>query len=235
MPISRDEATALAELITVVRPAWDARGVMSRGLGPLAKHPAPLEVIAWAALRAAADPDCRTPAAIPLNGRHWDLAARPETPRLTPEHECPRHPGQWAGNCSPCRSEELAGPDDTESAPVLSTKNAQERARDAARRARRVLTDQTPTPKPAGPQNAESEVGTNEGEQDDPGPPWDTNGPHVAAHRGPDDNPYRAGPLYATGPGGRFTSRDISHNKVREAMEKCGAERRAAEARTGHR
>lgn len=111
MPISRDEATALAELLCVVQPKWNTRGVIVKGLGPLAKHPAPLEVITWAAIRAARDPNNLTPAVIPLNGPHWNLADRPAPPRLTPELECPRHPGQWAGNCGPCRADQLAEPD----------------------------------------------------------------------------------------------------------------------------
>ena len=33
---------------------------------------------------AAADPDVVTPAVIPTNAGHWNLADRPPTPRLTP-------------------------------------------------------------------------------------------------------------------------------------------------------
>lgn len=107
MPITREEATALAELLCVIRPTWNTRGVLTKGLGPLAKHPAPLEVIAWAALRAARNPEVLTPAVIPMNGPHWNLADRPETPRLTPEHECPRHVGKWAANCPSCAAEQI--------------------------------------------------------------------------------------------------------------------------------
>lgn len=117
MPITREQAVALAELVCIVRPRWNTRGVIARGLGPLAKHPAPLEVIAWAALRAAADPThVDTPAGIPLNGPHWNLADRPPAPRLTPEHECPHHPGQWADLCRSCHADRIAlddDPDDT--------------------------------------------------------------------------------------------------------------------------
>lgn len=140
MPLTRDQATALAELIHVVRPSWDTRGIFTRGLVPLAKHPAPLEVIAWAALRAAADPDNRTPAVIPLNGHHWNLADRPPEPRLTPDLECPRHVGKWAGNCPLCRADQLAAPDEHEPKDDgLSHMPARERAREAARRAKRAL------------------------------------------------------------------------------------------------
>lgn len=103
MPISRDEANALAELLAVIRPAWNTRGIIRSGLVPLAHHPAPLEVIVWAAIRAARDPNVRTPAVIPTNASHWYLADRPATPRLTPEHECRTHPGKWADNCPECR------------------------------------------------------------------------------------------------------------------------------------
>lgn len=142
MPISRDEATALAELLCTIKPNWNIRGVIVSGLGPLAKHPAPLEVIAWAAIRAARDPEVLTPAVIPLNGPHWNLAERPATPRLTPDLECPRHVGKWAGNCPECNAEAKGIPDPEPSAdetwqpPELDRAALIARAKDAARDAR---------------------------------------------------------------------------------------------------
>lgn len=140
MPITREEATALAELICAVRPQWNTRGVLSKGLAPLAKHPAPLPVIAWAAIRAAQDPDNRTPAVIPLNGPHWNLSDQPKPPRLTPDLECPQHLGQWAGNCRSCAVDGISHPGD----PVLTHddhdhRDARTRARETAAHARRAL------------------------------------------------------------------------------------------------
>jgi hypothetical protein len=147
MPITRPEAIALAELVAIVRPQWSTRGIITKGLAPLAKHPAPLEVIAWAALRAAGNRDVNTPAVIPLNGPHWDLADRPRTPRLTPELECPRHVGQWAGNCPPCVSERIARADGETPVAAEEHVSARDRARNAARAAKHglaIVPDDTP-------------------------------------------------------------------------------------------
>lgn len=111
MPITPEQALPLAELLCTIRPNWNTRGVMARGLYPLEKHPAPLAVIAWAAIRCAQDHENVTPAVIPLNGPHWNLADRPPTPRLTSDHECRQHPGQWAGNCPACRADQIAQAD----------------------------------------------------------------------------------------------------------------------------
>lgn len=108
MPITRDQGLPVAELLCILKPSWNVRGVMTRGLAPLERHPAPLPVIVWAAIRAAQDPEILTPAVIPLNGPHWNLADRPPIPRLTPDLECPTHPGQWAGNCPSCRADTIA-------------------------------------------------------------------------------------------------------------------------------
>lgn len=143
MPITRDEGNALAELICIVRPTWNTRGVIRKGLAPLVHHPAPLEVIAWAALRAAKDPANLTPAIIPLNGPHWNLADRPETPRLTPEHECKRHPGKWASNCPLCHVDHIRHPEDPDPRPVAGEgtprDNAIAAAKAAAARAKHAL------------------------------------------------------------------------------------------------
>lgn len=140
MPISRAEANALAELVCTVRPQWNTRGVIVKGLAPLAKHPAPLEVIAWAALRAAADREILTPAVIPLNGPHWNLADRPPEPRLTPEYECKKHPGQWADWCSSCHADLKADPTVDDHLEPVDGRDARSRARAAARAAKHALT-----------------------------------------------------------------------------------------------
>lgn len=140
MPITRPEAEALAELLAIVRPNWTVRGIMA-GLKPLAAHPAPLPVIAWAAIRCAQDRDVQTPAVIALNGPHWDLSERPREPRLTPELECREHVGKWAGNCPLCHAEKLGTdehdlrePDDD----GLSHLDPRARIREATARAKRV-------------------------------------------------------------------------------------------------
>ena len=117
MPITRDQATGLTEVLLAVRdelgehaPRWTQRQTML-ALGELRAHPAALEVIAWAAIRCARDPLVHSPHVIPMNGPHWDLGQRPREPRLTPDLECPKHVGKWAGNCPECRAWNLAKPE----------------------------------------------------------------------------------------------------------------------------
>lgn len=96
MPITPEQAEPLAELLTTLRPDWTVRRTMTDGLRPLERHPAPLETIAWAAIRYARTPGAETPAGIALNGPHWALADRPDwrppDPQPILEHD---HP--WAG------------------------------------------------------------------------------------------------------------------------------------------
>lgn len=146
MPITREEGTALAELLCIIRPSWNTRGVITKGLVPLVSHPAPVEVIAWAAIRAAKDPNNLTPAVIPLNGPHWNLSDRPTPPRLTPEHECPHHVGQWAATCRSCAVDAHSSPfGDPEPAPLEGNgtprENAIARAKHAAQLAKHALHD----------------------------------------------------------------------------------------------
>lgn len=111
MPLTRDEADALARLCAHLRPAWNYPGVYKQ-LAALAHHPAPAAVLCQVAIRAAADPDhVHTPAVIPMDGPHWNLtdAPAPKPVRLTADHECKQHAGQWAGNCGLCTSEKLGG------------------------------------------------------------------------------------------------------------------------------
>ena len=109
MPLSRDQGEALARMLTSLRPeSWDYAGTFA-AVKKLAHRPeTPGQLIA-AAVRAAEDPNVRTPGVIPSAGSHWDTGATiPKPPRLTPEHECSSHPGQWAATCSLCAGERLA-------------------------------------------------------------------------------------------------------------------------------
>lgn len=81
--MTREEAEALTNLIHELRPEWD-RGGIFKALG-LVKDRNPFDV-SMAALRAAADPETRTPGRIPTAGDHWHerisptVAPRPPKP-----------------------------------------------------------------------------------------------------------------------------------------------------------
>lgn len=109
MPISRPEAEALAALVHTLRPSWNTAGILAT-LKECRHRPEPPEVIAQAMLRCTMDrEEARTPAALIARPSYWNLEQPLDTPhnRLTPEHECPRHVGQWADKCSPCAGERI--------------------------------------------------------------------------------------------------------------------------------
>jgi hypothetical protein len=92
--LTREQATALADLVHLLRPEWDRAGIFT-ALGHCQKLN-PFDV-AMAAIRAAASPDVRTPGVIPnTRGDHWhEKVAPPTSPRPPKPHEacrvCGRH------------------------------------------------------------------------------------------------------------------------------------------------
>jgi hypothetical protein len=82
MIMSEQEARALARAIELMRPTWQAAGI-TRALGT-ARMKANKWTVALAAINAAADDANRTPAVIPLDGKHW--------PMKTPTIPAPPHP-----------------------------------------------------------------------------------------------------------------------------------------------
>lgn len=74
---------ALVQLLVLLRPSWDAAGVRKVLDSPdLAR--ASETAISIAAVRAAADPNNRTPAVIALKGAHWEEVAGKASAKLPP-------------------------------------------------------------------------------------------------------------------------------------------------------
>jgi len=112
--ISRDQAQAIAQAVTALRPDWQPQGIV-KALGDARARGTAFEV-AHAALYAAADPTNRTPAVIPLAGAHWARAKASSTqtggdnmPGVT-RCEVPGHEAERAHNCRSCQSERIAAP-----------------------------------------------------------------------------------------------------------------------------
>lgn len=90
--VSREQAEALANLIHVLRPEWDRAGIFS-ALGHC-KDRNEFDV-AMAAIRAAADPETRSPGRIPSGGDHWHERVAPVTaPRPPKPDDCCRTCGR---------------------------------------------------------------------------------------------------------------------------------------------
>lgn len=91
MTLSREQAQALAHLAHLLRPAWNAEGIMA--VLQRVQDADPFEA-ALATLRAAGDPKVKTPGVIPGPGSHWNEAdpkvpevrARPAEPK--PSEAC---------------------------------------------------------------------------------------------------------------------------------------------------
>lgn len=67
--ITRPQAAALADLLRVDRPGWDALATIDALLEVGQRRT--LGEVAWAAIAAAADPNNRSPKAITFDGPHW--------------------------------------------------------------------------------------------------------------------------------------------------------------------
>lgn len=110
MMMTPQQAQKTAELVHMIRPDWDVRGIYS-ALGKAAERTDAGRLI-LVAVHAAMEPTNRTPAVIPLDGLHWQKAegvapapkrviAPPASNDTSPE--CENHPGVKAWACKPCR------------------------------------------------------------------------------------------------------------------------------------
>jgi hypothetical protein len=79
MMLTEVESKQLAEAIHTMRPEWGVAGI-HKALG-YARHKANKWDVALAAFACAANPDNRTPAVIPMDGRHWPVVNAPESPK----------------------------------------------------------------------------------------------------------------------------------------------------------
>lgn len=106
--INRDQAHALATLITAMRPEWDTPGIL-KALSDARDRTTGWD-LAHAALHAAANPKAKTPAVIALAGEHWTAGKALGTVTTTGA-KCPEpgHTSFYAHNCGSCRAEQLEG------------------------------------------------------------------------------------------------------------------------------
>lgn len=89
MMMNRDQADAIAVLVSRLRPEWDVRGIMA-ALADVRDRDA--DLVAIAAIRAAMVATNRTPAVIPRQGDHWKSADPVrERQSLAPDQLCRDH------------------------------------------------------------------------------------------------------------------------------------------------
>lgn len=109
-------ADPIAVVLEQIRPDWQMPGIMAALADPKLRD-LPADLVACAAIRAAANPAVRTPAVIPMDGAHWHGTgepARKDRPLPVSSADwCHTHPGQPAGNCGGCRADAKVRDDDT--------------------------------------------------------------------------------------------------------------------------
>ena len=109
MGLTPKQAWAIGHLVTELRPEWQAEGVVAALKRVADRNP---YHVALAAVRAAADPDARTPGVIPAPGTHWQEGIKEQPGKGRPprkSEECEIHAGWWADSCHGCASDRLAG------------------------------------------------------------------------------------------------------------------------------
>ncbi|GII98369.1 hypothetical protein CLV28_0694 [Sediminihabitans luteus] len=105
--ITADGARALAALVSTIRPAWGAAGVLAALAD--ARHRGTAAELAHAAITAATTPEARTPAVIAMDGPHWHTTHHPASSTDYDRCTQPGHGSFPAWNCGACRSEDLEG------------------------------------------------------------------------------------------------------------------------------
>lgn len=78
MPVTKDQAYAIARVVNALRPEWDEPGIRA-ALRPVAGRNA--FDVAMAAIRAAADSGANNPGVIPTEGPHWFEKPSAATPK----------------------------------------------------------------------------------------------------------------------------------------------------------
>jgi hypothetical protein len=83
MPLDQQQARTLAHLLALIRDDWNEAGIFA-ALGKCKNERA--VNVALAALRAADDPQARTPGVIPTPGPHWNERKADPAPPRNPIH-----------------------------------------------------------------------------------------------------------------------------------------------------
>jgi hypothetical protein len=97
-----DEETALVDAVRTIRPEWSPRAIR-RAIGHPDVLARPWRLVQPAMLAVARDADSQSPGRLSADGPWWRVGALPKPPPPT----CPKHRGQPAHTCGPCRSERL--------------------------------------------------------------------------------------------------------------------------------
>ena len=96
----------LASLIHEIRPDWDEPGIRAQ----LAKCDGrPLAQTAAAAIAAAADQTCKTPGAIVVPGRRWEMLGTPSVAQTAPGIVTYCEHGEPGSRCLACNPTKKAG------------------------------------------------------------------------------------------------------------------------------
>ncbi|MFK5691309.1 hypothetical protein ACI3EY_16750 [Ornithinimicrobium sp. LYQ92] len=97
MKLTQSTGKALVQLVAHMRRDWQPAGIEAAIRKAAADAPA--FDVCVAAVRAAADPEAKTPGLIPAPGPHWATTA---TGRRTPPTMCGVHPDHRAAFCPDC-------------------------------------------------------------------------------------------------------------------------------------
>ena len=108
MTLTQTQGKALVQLIASLRRDWQPAGIEA-AIRKATAGGATGPDVCVAAVRAAVDPDARTPGLIHSPGPHWQ-GTRAGT-RLAPI-PCPDHPDQPASRCRTCVAEAVPPPTD---------------------------------------------------------------------------------------------------------------------------
>lgn len=135
-PITDEQARPLAALLAALHPGWDIPGI--RAALHKARHKAPADELAIAAIRCAMRADLKSPALIAEDGPHWHGT---EAARDTRFERCPvdGHRSYPAWNCGACRADRYGLADDDAPAVSPITHLTPEQAATNARGARAVI------------------------------------------------------------------------------------------------
>lgn len=119
----------LAELVNALRPSWGMNGIFEAVRVTATKNMGNATEISIAAIRAARDPQNRTPVIISLPGPHWsveqdltdtraelkaakDKLAGKYAPPITNDPRCDDHPEEHFSSCRECAKEKVPMPSD---------------------------------------------------------------------------------------------------------------------------
>jgi hypothetical protein len=102
---TRARLAAAVDRVLVLKPGWRPDDVRAAMLAEIDAGRTPA-VVADAVVRLAGDPASNGPGRLRAAGPWWNPAAEPDGVRVVhgAHHQCPKHRGELAHNCAPCRT-----------------------------------------------------------------------------------------------------------------------------------